>query len=170
MKLAFLAGALGLAVLLSSCAGYQLGGQKPAHLTKITKLAIPTFENMTLEPRLSSLVTNAIIKQVQNSGGYEIVAIKDAEAVLEGKVSAVDRSQFRSDRRNVLRTSQLLMTLRTEYVIKDAGNSTIIHRGRGAADSYTLLDPNIQNSETQALEDAAQRLAATVASDITEGW
>lgn len=170
MKTVFLACAIGVAVSLCSCAGYNLGGQKPAHLTKITKLAIPTFENLTLEPRLNSLLTNAIIKQVQNSGGYEIVAIKDAEAVLEGKVSGVDRSQFRSDRRNVLRTSQLLMTLRTEYVIKEAGSNTVIHRGRGSADSYTLLDANIQNSESQALEDAAQRLAATVASDITEGW
>lgn len=170
MKTSLLACALGLAVSLTSCAGYRLGGQKPAHLSNVKKLAVPTFENQTLEPRLGSLVTNAIIKQIQNSGGYEIVSMEDAEAVLDGKVINVDRSQFRSDRKNVLRTSQLLMTLRTEYVIKDAGSGSTIHRGRSSADSYTILDSNIQNSESQALEDAAQRLAANVASDITEGW
>lgn len=170
MKISLFACAFGLVVSLTGCAGYQLGGQKPAHLTKVTKLAIPTFENQTLEPRLGSLVTNAIIKQIQNSGGYEIVSLADAEAVLDGKVINVDRSQFRSDRRNVLRTSQLLMTLRTEYIIKDAGSGSTIHRGRTSADSYTILDSNVQNSEAQALEDAAQRLAANVAADITEGW
>jgi hypothetical protein len=170
MKTLYLACALGLAVTLTGCAGYRLGGHKPTHLTHVTKLAVPTFENLTLEPRLGSLVTNSIIKQIQNSGGYQIVSMEDAEAVLEGQITRVDRSQFRADRRNVLRTSQLLMTLRTEYVIKDAGNKAVIHRGRASADSYTILDSNIQNSEAQALEDASQRLAATVATDITEGW
>lgn len=170
MKKSLFACGLGLIVTLTGCAGYQLGGQKPAHLIKVTKLAVPTFENLTLEPRLGSLVTNAIIKQIQNSGGYEIVSMENAEAVLDGKVINVDRSQFRSDRRNVLRTSQLLMTLRTEYIIKESGSGTTLHRGRSSADSYTILDSNIQNSEAQALEDAAQRLAANVAADITEGW
>lgn len=170
MKLPALACLFVSLLALTGCAGYQLGGNKPAHLANVTKLAVPTFENQTLEPRLGSVVTNAIIKQIQNSGGYEIVSMDDAEAVLDGKVVNVDRSQFRSDRQNVLRTSQLLMTLRTEYVIKDSGSGSVIHRGRASADSYTILDSNIQNSEAQALEDAAQRLAATVASDIAEGW
>ncbi|TDU64659.1 lipopolysaccharide assembly protein [Prosthecobacter fusiformis] len=170
MNTSLLACALGLVVTLTGCTGYSLGNQKPAHLSHVTKLAVPTFENQTLEPRLGSLVTNAIIKQIQNSGGYEIVSIDDAEAVLDGRVVNVSRSQFRADRDNVLRTSQLLMTLRVDYEIKDAGSSSIIHRGRASADSYTILDSNIQNSEAQALEDAAQRLSVNVASDITEGW
>ncbi|SKA90132.1 Lipopolysaccharide-assembly [Prosthecobacter debontii] len=170
MKTSLFACALGLILTLTGCAGYQLGGQKPAHLSKITKLAVPTFENRTLEPRLNSLVTNAIIKQLQNSGGYEIVSIDNAEAVMEGQVVNVDRSQFRSDRRNVLRTSQLLLKLRADYTIKETGSNTVIHRGRASADSYTILDSNIQNSEAQALEDAAQRMALNVAADLTEGW
>ncbi len=170
MKSFLFAGVLGLVVTLTGCSGYRLGGQKPAHLTRITKLAVPTFENLTLEPRLGSLVTNAVIKQIQMSGGYEIVSLDQAEAVLEGQVASIDRSQFRSDRRNVLRTSQLLMRLSTDYYIRDASSSTILHRGRVAADSYTILDSNVQNSEAQALEDASQRLAATLAAEITEGW
>lgn len=170
MKTSLFACALGLVLTLSSCAGYQLGGQKPSHLASVTKLAVPTFENLTLEPRLNSLVTNAIIKQLQNSGGYEIVSLENAEAVLEGQVVNVDRSQFRSDRRNVLRTSQLLLRLRADYVIKETGSNTVIHRGRASSDSYTILDSNIQNSEAQALEDASQRLALNVAADLTEGW
>lgn len=170
MKTILFACAMAMAVSLTGCAGYRLGTQKPSHLTQVTKLAVPTFENLTLEPRLGSLVTNAIIKQIQNSGGYEIVSIENAEAIMEGRVINVNRSQFRADRRNVLRTSQLLMTLRVDYNIKDTGTNTIIHRGRASADSYTILDANIQNSEAQALEDAAQRLSVNVASDITEGW
>ena len=171
MKKLILPFALGiLTFALSGCAGYRLGGQKPAHLTGITKLAVPTFENLTLEPRLGSLLTNAVIKQLQVNGGYEIVSKDDAEAVLEGKVSGIDRSQFRSDRNNVLRTSQLLMRLHSDYVIRDPNSGSAIHTGRASANSYIVLDANVQLSEAQALEDAAQRLAAAIANEVTEGW
>lgn len=156
-------------LFFSGCAGYTLGGQKPAHLRHITKLAVPAFENLTLEPRLAVLVTNAIIKQLQNHGSYQIVPRGEAEAVLEGKIQNIQRSQFRSDRNNILRTSQILGTLNCSYIIKDSGG-VLLHNGSAAADSYIILDANLQLSETQLLEDAAQRLAINVANEVSEGW
>ncbi|GEP43830.1 LPS assembly lipoprotein LptE [Brevifollis gellanilyticus] len=161
---------LALSLVLSSCAGYHLGGQKPAHLANITKLAVPTFENQTLEPRLSSVVTNSLIKQIQMDGSYQIVRKEDADAVLEGVISRVDRSQFRSVRRNVLRTSQLQMRLVVSYAVKDAASGRAIHVGGTSGMSYVILDSNVQNSEAQALDDAAQRVATTIANEISEGW
>lgn len=158
-----------LCLVLSSCAGYTLGSQKPAHLRHVTKLAVPTFENLTLEPRLGVEVTNALIKQLQNHGSYQIVNRRDAEAVLEGKIQNIQRSQFRSDRNNILRTSQILATLTCSYMIRDTGG-TVLHTGSASADSYIILDANLQLSETQLLEDAAQRLAFKVADEVSEGW
>ena len=40
---------------LVGCAGYQLGAVKPAALADIRSMAIPTFINNTLEPRISVL-------------------------------------------------------------------------------------------------------------------
>jgi hypothetical protein len=37
-------------------------------------------------------------------------------------------------------------------------------------ETQMLIDPNLQLSETQALEDAAQRAAIKLADDICEGW
>jgi hypothetical protein len=162
--------ALSLSLLLSNCAGYQLGGQKPKRLVSITKLAVPTFDNQTLEPRLSSVVTNSLIKQIQLDGSYQIVSKDNAEAVLEGTISRVNRSQFRSVRRNVLRTSQLQITLSVTYSIRDAASGQSLHVGSATGTSYVILDTNVQNSEAQALEDAAQRLANNLANEISEGW
>jgi hypothetical protein len=161
---------LALSLVLSSCAGYHLGGQKPAHLSGITKLAVPTFENQTLEPRLSSVVTNSLIKQIQMDGSYQIVSKENAEAVLEGTITRVTRSQFRSVRRNVLRTSQLQMNLTASYVIRDTASGRPLHTGNSTGLSYVILDSNVQNSETQALDDAAMRLSNNIANDISEGW
>jgi len=159
-----------LVMCLTSCAGYQLGGAKPQHLSGVTKIAIPAFVNNTLEPRLGSLVTNAVIKQIQSDGSYQVVSRDQAEAVLEGIVADVDRSQFRAVRNNVLRTSQLLVRLRCDYKLVNPADNTVMHRGRVFGESYIVLDPNFQLSEQQAMEDAAQRLSVTLTSEIAEGW
>lgn len=168
MKFAFLflAAALGL----TGCAGYTLGGQRPVHLRHITKLAVPTFENLTLEPRLGVEVTNAVIKQIQNHGSYQIVPRNQAEAVLEGRIQRITRTQFRSDRTNILRSSQILATLVSTFEVKDSSTGKILHNGSASADSYIILDANLQLSETQLLEDAAQRLAYNLADQVSEGW
>ena len=157
-------------LLLSGCAGYTLGGQKPASLRNVTKIAVPTFENLTLEPRLAVLVTNAVIKQLQNHGSYQIVSKSEAEAVLQGTIQRIDRSQFRSDRTNILRTSQILATLSCLFTVKETGSGKLLYSGNSAADSYIILDANLQLSETQLLEDAAQRLAYNLADQVSEGW
>ena len=167
----FLAYLLPLVVLtLTGCAGYQLGGAKPTHLAGVTRIAVPTFENLTLEPRLGSLTTNAVIKQIQADGSYQVVSRDQADAVLEAQVSDVDRSQFRAVRNNVLRTSQLLVRLRVNYKLVSQADGTVLHRGQVWGESYIVLDPNFQLSEQQALEDAAQRLALTLTSDLADGW
>ncbi|MCX6853877.1 MAG: LptE family protein [Verrucomicrobia bacterium] len=159
-----------VALLLSSCAGYTLGGKKPTHLAGVTKLAVPTFENQTLEPRIASTVTNALIKQIQMDGSYQIVPEDEADAVLKGSVTRVGRTQFRSNRLNVLSTSQLQLTLSTQFTITDTTSGRPIHKGNSSASSYVILDTNVQNSEAQALEDAAQRLSGFIANEISEGW
>ena len=159
-----------VAFMMVGCAGYQLGGSKPSHLAEVTKLYVPTFENKTLEPRLGVLVTNAVIKQLQVDGTYEITTAEDADAVLAGRIEGINRSQFRADRTNVLRTSQLLLTLNTNYTINKSGSGIPLHEGSASANSYVILDANFQLSETQALEDAAQRLAGRLVTDISEGW
>lgn len=168
MKSLFLLLASGC-LLLSGCAGYTLGAHKPVHLRNITKIAVPTFENLTLEPRLASLVTNAVIKQLQNHGSYQIVSKGEAEAVLQGKVANINRTQFRSDLNNVLRSSQIMATLTCLFTITDTSGK-VLHTGTASADSYIILEANLQLSETQLFEDAAQRLANNLADQISEGW
>lgn len=156
-------------ILFSGCAGYQLGGQKPHNLREIQTLAIPSFENLTLEPRLAVNVTNAVIKWVQNHGSYQLSTRSSADAVLVGTIRNIQRSQYRADRTNVLRTSQMQLMVAIDYQIKDPSGH-VLHSGTVTGESQTLIDPNLQLSETQALEDAAQRAAINLANDICEGW
>jgi hypothetical protein len=46
----------------------------------------------------------------------------------------------------------------------------VLHTGNATADYYIILEANLQLSETQLLEDAAQRLANNLADQVSEGW
>lgn len=157
-------------LMLTGCAGYRLGSNKPAHLADVVKIAVPTCENETLEPRLNVLFTNAVIKQLQTDGTYQITSKADADAVLEMKILNIDRSQFRAVRSNVLRTSELRVELRADYKLRETGTGTVLHSGRVYGSSYIVLDPNFQLSEHQAMEEASQRIALNLVSEIADGW
>lgn len=155
--------------VLTNCAGYQLGASKPHQMENVTKLAVPTFKNDTLEPRLEVLVTNALIKKLQMDGAYQIVPRAEADAVLEATIEDIERSQFRSVRSNTLRSSEILERLIVKYRVEDNAGQKLL-AGTERAWSNIVLDPNMQLSERQALADAAERLGIALASRISEGW
>lgn len=158
-----------LIAALSSCAGYHAGVSKPHQMKDVVKLAIPTFKNDTLEPRLEVLVTNAIIKKIQANGSYKIVKREEADAVLTGTIEDINRQQFRAVRNNTLRTAELLVRLRLKYDIKSSSGVALL-TGQKMGQSNIVLDPNFQLTERQATADAAERLAIDLASEISEGW
>ena len=157
-----------LAVALTGC-GYRLGVDRPSKMAGFTKLAVPTFKNETLEPRLEVLLTNAVIKKLQMDGAYKIVSVADADAVLYGTITNITRGQFRSVRSDTLSTSELLMGINASYKVTNSGNVDIMV-GQARGRSNIVLDPNLQLTERQALSDAAERLAISLASTLTEGW
>ena len=138
-------------------------------MENITKLYVPTFENLTLEPRLQALVTDAVIKQIQATGTYKIVDEDHADATLKGKVSTLDRNQWRSVTTNTLETKELMMRLKIEYrVVGPAG--VTLRAGKAQGNSYVVLNPNWQTSERQILSEAAERLAVTLSDELANGW
>ena len=159
-----------ITLVLSHCAGYHVGSVKPVHLNQVSKLAVPVFENETLEPRLSVLMTNAVLKQIQVDGTYQVASLNSADAVLLCRIERIRRSQFRSVNTNVLQTSELRVDLSVDYRIKEAGTNKVLHSGRVYGASTIVLDPNFQLSEHQAMEEASQRIASTLVSEIAEGW
>jgi hypothetical protein len=161
--------ALPAILLLTNCAGYQLGASRPHQMANVTKLAVPTFKNDTLEPRLEVLVTNALIKKLQMDGAYQIVPRSEADAVLVATIEDIERSQFRSVRSNTLRSSEILNRLVAKYTV-DAHVGTEPLRRTELARSITVLDPNGPLAERQAHADAAERLRIIRASRISEGW
>lgn len=156
-------------LFLPCCAGYQTGVNKPKQMAAVTKLAVPTFKNDTLQPRLEVLVTDAVIKQLQIAGTYKIVPVNEADAVLHGVIEDITSRQYRAQRNNTIKTSQLLVGLIVKYEVKDPSGEVLL-TGKPQAVSTLILDPNFQVTKQQALADATSRLSQAMSIEITEGW
>ena len=57
---------------LGGCLGYHIGPVKPNYLSDVHTIAVPTFKNNTLIPRIEALVTGTVIKQFQQDGTFTI--------------------------------------------------------------------------------------------------
>lgn len=157
--------------LLPSCSGYRIGPAKPELLSHIESLAIPTFVNQTLEPRLAVPMTNATIKEFMTDGSYRIVQRDQADAVLVVEIKAINRSSFRSLRGNRLVSRELDFSVSCDYYVEDLSTGDVLLTGSASGSSNLgVLGNNFQLAERQALSDASRAVAIEIMSEVSEGW
>jgi len=162
--------AAGLACLsLTGCLGYHIGPVKPYYMRDVQSIAVPTFKNRTLLPRVEVLVTDTVIKQLQQDGTYKIGSDNDADAVLKGEITRIDRLPARSVRGNVLLTQEFNLRMEVRYTVA-ARDGTALAGGRagGATSFFVTTDPT--TDERQALPLATEDLANQLVTQLSEGW
>jgi hypothetical protein len=159
-----------LAILVGGCAGYQLGPATPAHLRHVKTIAVPTFANTTLTPRIEVLVTSTIIKQFQQDGTFRMAAEDQADAVLKGEIVAVGRSPARSLRGNVLSTTEFNLNLSVRYTLVGRDGRPLGHAGSAGGSTSFFVGSDVSTDERQALPLAAEELAKQLVSQLSEGW
>jgi Lipopolysaccharide-assembly len=166
----------GLTLSLAGCAGYRIGPIKPKLMDGINTIAVSTFKNDTLEPRIEAQMANSIIKQVQQDGTYKIARENEADAVLEGTLDEIQRRPARSVRGNVLQTREFNLVLRVRYKVTNRRTGQqIIQRSVNGTTSFFVSGSNtiaadVNQDERQAIPIAAEDLAARLVSQISEGW
>ena len=156
--------------LLSSCSSYRLGNNKPVKYKNIESIAVPIVQSDVLKPKLQSLVTNAIIRSIQEKGAFKIAKEKNSDATLNIKIINIDRKQLRASRENVLRTTEMEFIIEIEYRVLNNLNGVTIERGNVKAKSSSYLNPNFQLTENHSLRDAAEKLAISLANKLSEGY
>ncbi len=165
---------LGLALLfvsLGGCAGYRIGPVQPYYLRDVHRIAVPTFDNKTLQPRIAVLVTDTVIKQFQQDGTYRIVGDDQADAILKGEITRINRAPARSVRGNVLATTEFNLSMRVRYSLVSRSTGKAMTPPREVIGSTSFfVGPDITSDERQALPLAAEELAVHLVSQLSEGW
>ena len=166
-----LVGAIVLLLSLGGCAGYHIGPIQPYYLRSVHKISVPTFGNKTLIPRMAVLVTDSVIKQFQQDGTYQIVGDDQADAILQGEITRLNRAPARSVRGNVLATTEFNLSMRLRYtLVSRLTKKPLAGPTELQGNTSFFVGPDITSDERQALPLAAEDLAVRLVSQLSEGW
>lgn len=162
--------AAAVVLTLSGCAGYHIGEVKPSSLKDIHSIAVLNFKNNTMYPRIEALVTNTVIKQLQQDGTFRITTPEKADAVLDGVVAGIGRGPARSVRGNVLATTEFNLGLTVGYTLRKKDGTVVAGPGALTGGTSFFVGSDVTTDERQALPLAAEDLAVRLASQLSEGW
>ena len=165
---------LPLLLSLGGC-GYHVAEIKPTPMRRVTTIAVNSFKNETLIPRVEVQTANAVVKQFQQDGTYRIESNDRADAILEGTIEKIDRQPMRIIASNVLQTSEFELILVVRYQIIDRITGAVLQQGKARGTTPFFTDSNLVNSDLVTDQNmnypsAAQRMAENLVSKVSEGW
>jgi hypothetical protein len=140
---------------LTGCLGYHIGPVKPQYLSDVHSIAIPTFENKTLLPRIEVLVTDTVIKQFQQDGTFRI-ANSGADATLKGEIIRI--------------TSEFNLAVRLKYKLVGPDGKQLGPPGEVTGTTSFFVGTDVTTDERQALPLATEELAKRLVTQLSEGW
>ena len=158
-------------LLLSNCAGYRLGTQRPAALADVRKVRVNLFENRTLQPRVEAVATNAVIAALVSDGTYQLTSLEQADAVLNGVLTSLQYRQIRANRFDTMRAEEMEVTAELQWVLTDARQPLrVLKRGETRASTRFFIDSNQQTARHNALPDAMQRLGKAITARLADDF
>lgn len=157
-------------LFLTGCLGYHVGPAKPRVLRDVHAIAVPTFENKTLLPRIEVLITDSVIKQLQQDGTYKVADSGDADAVLKAQISEITRTPARSVRGNVLATTEFNLTMHVRYKLETPSGTVLMPAAEVVGTTSFFVGTDVTTDERQALPLAAEELANHLVTQLSEGW
>lgn len=155
---------------LGGCLGYHIGPVKPYYLRDIHTIAVPTFENKTLLPHIEVLVTDTVIKQLQQDGTFQIARNGDEDATLKAEITRVDRLPARSVRGNVLKTTEFNLSMHLRYTLVTRDGGTLAPPSDVVGTTSFFVSADVTTDERQALPLATEDLATRLVTQLSEGW
>ena len=165
-----------MAMLLSGC-GYTLVGQGnlPEHINTI---AIPVFQNETLQEGIEETLTNAVIQEFVKGGKVKLVSETKADAILSGTIRTYKNKEaveFENEDDKTDATSyKLPITIDVE--LKDLVEDAVLWETEGLSENADyeggsqISATEEEDNEKEALEDISKELAGKIRTLSTEGF
>ncbi|MGC6465325.1 MAG: LPS assembly lipoprotein LptE [Akkermansiaceae bacterium] len=155
---------------LSSCAGYQWGGNKPTHLGNVETIHVPLAKTRVIFPRVEPLTTSSVVDALVNDGTYTIGTPNKTDAALYLTVDSIEYRQTRSSRDDVLRSEELELEISISFKLIDSMNpGTPLEAGRVRGETRFFVGGNQQTARANALHDAIRRASIDLVSQLSDG-
>ena len=100
---------------MTGCAGYRFGARTmyPNHIRTVH---VPIFDSDSLRPGLGPWLTEAVIKQIEQTTDYKVVSRNKADTVLEGLVLPVTKQVSVTTINDDLREVDMTMQIQVRWI------------------------------------------------------
>lgn len=171
MKSTIFALSLAVLFLVTGCAGYHIGATVPKKMEGIHTLAVPTFHNETLVPRLESLAASTTVRAFQQDGTFQIRSSEEADAIVEGTIASIRRRGARSVRSDVVKQQEYNLTVSIVYLVKRRTSGETISEGTVIGNTSFFVSGNdVNQDERQAIPLAIENAATRIVGRVSTGW
>ena len=150
--------------------GYQIAG-RGAHIPEgVRTIAIPVFENKTLEPIVEEEFTPVVIREFLRDTRIEVVNRPQAGLVLRGSVTSYKESPLSFDQdQNVLEYRIIVIT----HLILVRQSSEILWERDITESAEYRASSDVMSTRVAkllALQEIARNLAQDAADRVLQGW
>jgi outer membrane lipopolysaccharide assembly protein LptE/RlpB len=150
---AVLAAVLLLAAAAGGC-GYSLRGNLPDHLKTVS---VPVFRNRTTEAGAESTITSAVVNAFTTNGRLKVVALDQADSVLDGEITGYSVQSLTYDSKLNLRSYRLTVTMNVRF--RDLRRAEVLWQQDGLVEDVSFNVAG-QVSDTISREEGAVKQAA----------
>lgn len=160
-----------LIVVATSGCGYKVSGRYSGLPEHIKTIAVPVFANKTVKFRLEQIVTAAVKKELAERGRFRVTGDPaESDALLEGTVNSFSVISVGVRQDDAGASFHIMMNLSVR--LTDLKNKkTLYYNPSFVVREEYLLSTRVVDfypEEVPAMERAAQRFAASLASTILE--
>ena len=159
-----------LTLSLSAC-GYQLAGRGGHIPDEIKSIAIPVFENKTMEPVVEEEFTPMIIREFIKDSRIKVVDRTEADLVLGGSVNSYKESPLSFDQNQEVLEYRITVTTHLKITRQKINN--IIWEKDIIKSSEYKVSSNVMTTRTSkllALKEIAKNLSEEVTDRVLWGW
>ena len=155
-------------ILLTGCAGYQLGPTNGMAAGE-KSVQVSPFVNETMQPRLTDAVTSQMRKELQRDGTFQLVSNGDADILVKGALTAYQRAEVTLAFNDVLTVRDFRLSLTAHVTARERATGRILLDQ--PVTGYTLIrvGSDLPNAERQAMPLLAADLAKNVTALLAEG-
>ena len=156
------------ALLLTGCAGYQLGPTGGVH-AGARSVQVNFFTNQTPEPRLVEAVNSALRKRLSQDGTYRLDSKGEGDVLVTGVITRFDRSGITFQPGDIItvRDYNLGMTAQIKIVERATGKVLLDRLVSGR--TTIRVGSDLSSAERQAVPLLAEDLARNATSLLVDG-
>jgi outer membrane lipopolysaccharide assembly protein LptE/RlpB len=155
--------------LLTAGCGYSLSARTNPHITSI---AIPIFENKTLEKGIEERLAEGLTDAFLADKKLRVVKEKDADSVILGTIERYDRTPFSYDKDQNVQEYRVDMQLRVVYEDRKKNRMVWEEEAMHAWGTYSVSAalPGGVEEERAAQDRAIKKAADDILIKTVQGW